>query len=195
MQRNDEERKCQKRTALVFIHGHSQIAKTSGEESVREIEPAHRVDVTARAVNDGFIRRQGAKQIIKARRQIAQPGAQIQNVRGRKYRDATWLENAINFPDDLSIIFQVLNRFDAGNEREAIITVWKRFAIQIDGVDLGTRNGEQFIRVIASEGTKGIMSSNQTQQFPGPATHIEVVSAGWQRRRSRDCAQDCLMNP
>jgi len=25
------------------------------------------------------------------------------------------------------MIFQVLNRFDAGNEREAIITVWKRF--------------------------------------------------------------------
>jgi hypothetical protein len=35
------------------------------------------------------------------------------------------LENTIKFPDDLSIIFQVLNRFDAGNEREAIIAVWK----------------------------------------------------------------------
>jgi hypothetical protein len=57
----------------------------------------------------------------------------------------------------------VLNRFDAGNKREAIITEWKRFAIQIDGVDLGTRNGEQFIRVIASVRTKWIMSSKQPQ--------------------------------
>jgi hypothetical protein len=57
----------------------------------------------------------------------------------------------------------VLNRFDAGNKREAIIIVWKWFAIQIDGVDLGTRNGEQFIRVVASERTKRIMSSNQPQ--------------------------------
>ena len=130
---------------------------------MREIEPAHWVDVTARGVNGGFVWRQRAKQIIKAGRQIAQTGAQIQNIWRRKYRDATWLENTINFPDDLSIIFQVLNRFDAGNERETIITVWKRFAIQIDGVDLGTRNGEQFIRVIASERTKRIMSSNQPQ--------------------------------
>jgi hypothetical protein len=52
---------------------------------------------------------------------------------------------------------------DTGNEREAIITVWKRFAIQIDGVYLGTRNGEQFIRVIASERTKRMMRSNQAQ--------------------------------
>jgi hypothetical protein len=163
VQRNNEERKCQKRAALVFIHGHSQIAKTSAEESVRKIEPTHWVDVTARGVNGGFVRRQRAKQIIKAGRQIAQTGAQVQNIWRRKYRDATWLENTINFPDDLSIIFQVLNRFDTGNEREAIITVWKRFAIQIDGMDLDTRNGEQFIRVIASEGTKRIMSSNQAQ--------------------------------
>ena len=48
-----------------------------------------------------------------------------------------------------------------GNEREAIITVWKRFAMQIDCVDLGTRNGDQFIRVIASERTKRIMGSKQ----------------------------------
>ena len=163
VQRNDQERKCQKRAALVFIHGHSQIAKTTAEEGVRKIEPAHRVDVTARGVNGGFVRHQRAKQIIKAGRQIAQTGAQIQNIWRRKYRDATWLENTINFPEDLSEIFQVLNRFDAGNEREAIIAVWKWFAIQIDSVDLGTRNGEQFIRVIASERTKRIMSSNQPQ--------------------------------
>ena len=91
--------------------------------------------------------------------------------------------------------FQVLNRFDAGNEREAIITVWKRFAIQVDSLDLGTGNGKQFIRVIASERMKRIMSSNQPQQFLAPATHIEVVSAGWQRERSRDCTDNCLMNP
>jgi hypothetical protein len=30
--------------------------------------------------------------------------AQIQNIWGREYRDATWLENTINFPDDRSII-------------------------------------------------------------------------------------------
>jgi hypothetical protein len=163
VQRNDEEWKCQKRAALVFIHGHSQIAKTSAKEGVRKIEPAHRVNVTARGVNVGFVRRQRAKQIIKTGRQIAQTGAQIQNIRSRKYRDATWLENAINFPDGLSEIFQVLNRFDAGNEREAIITVWKWFAIQIHSVNLGTRNGEQFIRVVASERTKRIKSSNQPQ--------------------------------
>ena len=161
VQRNDEERKCQKRPTLVFIHGDSQIAKTSAEKGVREIEPAHWVYVTARGVNGGFVRRQRAKQIIKAGRQITQTGAQIQNIRGRKYRYATWLENTVNFPHDRSIIFQVLNRFDAGNEREPIITVGKRFAIQIDGVDLGARNGEQFIRVIASERTKRIMSSKQ----------------------------------
>jgi hypothetical protein len=57
----------------------------------------------------------------------------------------------------------VLNRFDAGNEREAIIAVWKWFAIQIDSLDLGTRNREQFIRVIASERMKRIVSSNQPQ--------------------------------
>jgi len=130
---------------------------------VREIEPAHWVDVAARGVNGGFVRPYGAKQIIKAGRQIAQTGAQIQNIRGGKYRDATWLKNTTDFPDYLPEIFQVLNRFDAGDEREAIVTVWKRFPIQIDGVDLGTGNGEQFIRVIASERTKRIMSSNQPQ--------------------------------
>ena len=187
--------KCQNRAALVFIHGHSQIAKTSAEQGVREIEPAHWVDVAARGVNGGFVRPQGAKQIIKAGRQIPQTGAQIQNIRGRKYRDATWLENTIDSADYGAEIFQVLNRFDAGNEREAIITVRKRFAIQIDGVDLGARNGEQFIRVIASERTKRIMSSNQPQQFARPTTHVEVVSTGWQRGRNRDCAEDCLMNP
>jgi hypothetical protein len=73
------------------------------------------------------------------------------------------LKNTINFPDDLPEIFQVLNRFDAGNEGEAIITVWKRFAIQVYSEDFSTRNGEQFVRVIASERTKRIMSSNQPQ--------------------------------
>jgi len=163
MQRNDDEWKCQKRAPLVFINGHFQIAKTTAEEGMREVEPAHRVDVTTRGVNVGLVRRQRTKQIVKAGRQITQTGAQIQNIRGRKYRDATWLENTINFPEDLSEIFQVLNRFDAGNEREAIVAVWKRFAIQIDRFDLGPRNGEQFIRVIASERTKRKMSSNQPQ--------------------------------
>ena len=163
MHRNDEERKCQKRAALVFIHAHSQIAKTNAAEGVRKIEPAHRVDVTARGVNSGFVRQQRAKQIIKAGRQIAQTGAQIQNIWSGEYRDATWSENTINFPEDLSEIFQVLDRFDAGNEREAIIAVWKRFAIQIDRLNLSTRNREQFVRVIASERTKRITSANQTQ--------------------------------
>src|SRR6185436_14171702 len=97
----------------------------------------------------------------------------------RKYRDATRLENTINFPDDLSEIFQVLNRFDASNECEAIIIVWKLVSIEIGGLDLGTRNREQFVRVVASERTKRIASSNQPQQFSGPAPHIEVVSTGW----------------
>src|SRR4051812_10316497 len=119
--------------------------------------------MTARRVNVGFVRRQRAKQIIKSRGQIAQTGAQIQNIWSRKYRHATWLEDTINFPDDLPEIFQVLNRFDAGNEREAIITVRKWVAIYIDGVNLGTRNGKQFICVIASERTERIMSSNQPQ--------------------------------
>jgi hypothetical protein len=73
------------------------------------------------------------------------------------------LENTINFPDDLSKIFQVLNCFDAGNEREAIIAVWKQFAIQIDRLNLSTRNREQFIRVIATERMKRMTSSNQAQ--------------------------------
>jgi hypothetical protein len=57
----------------------------------------------------------------------------------------------------------VLNRFDAGNERKPIITIWKRLAIQINRMDLGTRNGKQFIGVIASERTKGITIPNQPQ--------------------------------
>ena len=67
MQRNDEERKCQKRAALVFIHGHSQIAKTNAEEGVRKIEPAHRVDVTARGVNGGFVRQPEGQTNYKSR--------------------------------------------------------------------------------------------------------------------------------
>ena len=129
MQRDDEERKCQKRPALIFIHGHSQIAKTNAEEGVRKIEPAHRVDVTARGVNGGFVRQQRAKQIIKARRQIAETRAQIQNIRRREDRNTTWLKNTINFAEDLPEIFQVLNRFDTGNEGEVIIAIWKRFPI------------------------------------------------------------------
>jgi hypothetical protein len=105
------------------------------------------------------------------------------------------VQNAVNFADDLPIVFQVLNRFDARNQREPIIAVRKRFAIQIDSVDLGTGNGEQFLCVIAAKGTKRIMRSNQPQQFSGSATHIEVVSAGWQCTRSRNRAKDRLMNP
>jgi hypothetical protein len=70
------------------------------------------------------------------------------------------LEDTVDFADDRPKIFQVLNGFDAGNQGEPIITVWKRFSIQIDGLDLGTRNSEQFVRVIAAERTKRIMSSN-----------------------------------
>lgn len=111
-QRNDQERKCQKRAALVFIHGHSQIAKTNTEEGVRQIEAVHRVDVTACGVNGGFVREQRAKQIVKARRQIAQTRAQIQNIWSGECCAAAWLENTINFAEDLSEIFQVRNRFD-----------------------------------------------------------------------------------
>jgi hypothetical protein len=57
----------------------------------------------------------------------------------------------------------MLNCFDAGNEREAIIAVWKQFAIQIDRLNLSTRNREQFIRVIATERMKRMTSSNQAQ--------------------------------
>ena len=67
MQRNDEERKCQKRPALVFIDGHSQIAKSSAEESMRKIEPAHWVDVTARGVNGGFVLAPEAQTNYKSR--------------------------------------------------------------------------------------------------------------------------------
>ena len=53
------------------------------------------------------------------------------------------------------------------NEREAIIAGWKWFAIQIDRLDR-TRNGEQFIRVIASERTKRITSANKRSNSPVP---------------------------
>jgi hypothetical protein len=55
----------------------------------------------------------------------------------------------------------VLNRFDARNERKPIIAVGKRLVIQIDSVDLGAGDGEQFIRVIAAKRTKRILRSNQ----------------------------------
>ena len=54
---NNEERECQKGAALVFVHCHFQIAETSAEKGVRQIEPAHRVNVAARGVNSGFVRR------------------------------------------------------------------------------------------------------------------------------------------
>jgi len=47
VQRNDENGKPE-RVALVFIHGHSQIAKTSAEEGVRKIDQLNWVYVTAR---------------------------------------------------------------------------------------------------------------------------------------------------
>jgi len=179
---------------LVFVHCQFQITETKTEKSVRKIEPTHRVDVAARGVNIGFVRRQRTEQVVKAGRQIAQPGAQIQNIWGRKYRDAPWLQNTIDFTDDFPVVFQVLNRLDACDKREPIIGVRKRFAIQIDSVDSGTRNREQFIRVIAAERTKGITRSNEPQQFPGPAAHIEVISARRHGRYSCDRAQDSLMN-
>ena len=79
-ERNDCERKCQEGAALVFIHRHFQIAEASAEKRMRQVEPADRVDVAARGVNIKFVSRQRAKQIVKARRQIAQTGAQIENV-------------------------------------------------------------------------------------------------------------------
>lgn len=95
----------------------------------------------------------------------------------------------------LPIVFQVLDCFDACNQREPIIAVRKRLAIQIDRVDPGTGNREQFIRVIAAKRTKRITRSNQSQQFPGSAANIEVVSARRHGRRGRDRAKDTLMNP
>ena len=141
-ERNDQERKYQKRAALVFIHRQFQIAETNAEKGVRKIEPTHRIDVAARGMNIGFVSRQRTKQIVKTGRQIAQTGAQIQNVWSRKYCEAPGLENTINFPDDLSIVFQVLNRLDACNQRETIITLRKRLAIQVDCVDFFTGTGE-----------------------------------------------------
>ncbi len=67
--------------------------------------------------------------------------------------------------------------------------------IQIDRVDPDTGNGDQFVRVIAAKRTKRTTRSNQSQQFPGPAADIEVVSAGRHGRRCRDRAKDALMNP
>ncbi len=58
---------------------------------MRQIKPAHRIDVAARAVDIDFVWRERAKQVVKARRQIAQTGAQIQNVRGGENRNATRL--------------------------------------------------------------------------------------------------------
>jgi hypothetical protein len=92
------------------------------------------------------------------------------------------LQHAINFPDNLPIVFQVLNCFDACNKRESLIAVRKRLAIQINGVDRRTGNGEQSIRVIATKRTKWIMRSNQPQQFPGPAANVEVVPTRWHGR-------------
>jgi hypothetical protein len=135
-----------------------------------------------------------AEQVVKTGRQIAQTGAQIQNVWSRKYRDAAWLQNTINFPDDLPIVFQVLNRLDTRDKRKTIIALRTRLTIQIDGVDRGTGNGDQFIRIIAAKGTKRILCSNEPQQFTSPAANIEIISAGWQGRRRRDRAQDSLMN-
>src|ERR1044072_5148750 len=118
---------------------------------MRKIEPTHRVDVPARGVNIGFVRRQRTEQVVKTGRQIAQTRAQIQNIWSRKYRDASWLQNTIDFPDNLPIVFQVLNRLDTCNEGETIIGVRKWFPIQSDRVDSGPWNGKQFIRVIAAE--------------------------------------------
>ena len=151
--------------------------------------------MATRCVNIGFISRQRAKQVVKAGRQIAQTRAQIQNVWRREYCDASRLQNPINFPDDLPIVFQVLDCLDAGNQREPIIIVRKRLPIQIDCIDHGAGTGEQFIRVIAAKTTERIMRSNQPQQFPGPAANIEMVATRWRRRRGRNRAKDRLMNP
>ena len=162
---------------------------------MRKVEPTHRVDVATCGVNIGFVSRQRAEQVVKAGRQIAKAGAQIQNIWSRKHRDAPWLQNTINFPDDLPVVFQVLNCLDACNEGKPIIAVRKRLAIQIDRVDPGTGNGDQFIRVIAAKRTKGITRSNEPQQFPRPAAHIEVISARLLGGCRRDRAQDSFMNP
>jgi len=47
------------------------IAEPGAQKGVLEIEPAHWIDVTARGVNGGFVRRQRAKQIVKTGRKIA----------------------------------------------------------------------------------------------------------------------------
>jgi len=59
------------------------------------------------------------------------------------------------FQGDLPIVFQVLDCFDACNEPKPIIAERKGLAIQIDRVDLETRSGKQFIRVIAAKERNG----------------------------------------
>ena len=85
--------------------------------------------MAARAVDIGFVWRERAKQVVKARRQIAQTGTQIQNVWGGKDRNATWLEDAIDLANNLAIVFEVLDCFDAGHQREAIVAVRKHLPV------------------------------------------------------------------
>jgi len=103
--------------------------ESSAQKSVRQIKPAHWINVAARAVNFGIVWRERAKQVVKARRQIAQTGAQIQNVRGGENRNATRLEDAIDLANNLAIVFEVLDCFDAGHQREAIVAVRKHLPV------------------------------------------------------------------
>jgi hypothetical protein len=48
---------------------------------------------------------------------------------GWKTPQRAWLENTVNLANDLPVVFQVLDRFDAGYESETTVAVRKHLPV------------------------------------------------------------------
>jgi hypothetical protein len=142
-----------------------------------EIEPAHWIDVSARAVNISFTHRKRSEKIWKSKSKVAQARTQIEDVWGGNCDDTAGPEHPMNLANCFAVIFQVFDGFGTGNQGEPILCVGEPLMIEIDNFHRLMGKFHQSIGVIAGRRLHGVARSNQLDQLAGSAPNIEMFAS------------------
>jgi hypothetical protein len=184
--RQKKNHKRQPGSALVTIDARLEIDEANFTQSMTKIKKAGGIDVPPGTVNTAIADWEGTKQIEKAGHEITQARAQIQDV-GRGYNcESAGFKHTKDFPKKGPGLFEVLDRFNAGDERKPAIEIRQVAVVEIDDVHPLGGVFHQRIGIIAGTCAQPISCANGTDELTLAAADVERF-AGKRRSDVRRC--------
>ena len=178
-----------------MVNTRLEIDEAGFAQSMAKIKIADGIDVPAGIVNTPIADREGAKKIEKTGHEIAQTRTQIQGIRRGNNYESAGFEDAKNFAEERTRLFEVFDGFDAGDQTKATIEIGQLSCIEIDNVHPLGGIFHQRIGIITGSGPQPETRTNGADEFTFTATNVErFAGQGRLDVRRRDCGHHRILD-